>query len=791
MKKLFTILFLGVLTAPSLLAQTGSLEGKVIDQPTQEPIAGANVFIEALNRGASTDAEGRYKINNVSAGEYTLRVSYVGYELKEAKITVQAGQTATLNFELEVSLYELQDLEIVGRKATDYKPDITFAGTKTGTNLKLVPQSISILNKELLLDQQIFRIGEISENVAGLTRIFSQDNFSSRGFRINHNYINGNRALITTDFASSTITTHYERIEVVKGPAAALFGNGSPGGIINTVTKKPLPERRALASFSAGSFETYRATFDITGPLNESKKLLYRLNAGWENAESFRDFQQFRTLLLAPSVSFIPNDKTRFNLDVVSSFANDVAGVDRGMPVLQGDLFALPISFNTAEPYDNRQNTSVLLTFSANHRFADWLSLNLSYTRSDFDQNFLETRSANLFTDDGAELIRTINDRITDAHSNFLTTYLVGKFNTGNLSHEAVLGFDFFETLQDSRTRSASGEVNGVPNLSFSDRVIFDNLEDLQVTFNPAQFTLTTENRYRGFYFQDLIKWKKLNVLLGLRYEDLDQNNLTGSGVDLTEAIDDDVLLPRLGITYELNKSINLFVSYTESYDLQNVPSGTNALEPGVAFDPLASDQIEFGTKTTFFEDRLLATVSIYFINRNGRLIEDPESVGGLIQLIQIGDETSRGIELDFTGSITENLSLTANYAYNDVEVLDNQLEIEELDLEANNPEHTWGFWGKYSFTDTFLKNLSLALGGRYVSGSQVVDPADNLINNVIKFPGYFTARAAIYYTYKNAKLSFNLNNIFDERYFVGGLNAGRVFPGAPRNYLATISYAF
>lgn len=792
MKRLSTIILLLLIFGNSIVcAQEGILKGKVIDQATGEPIAGASVFIKTLNKGTSTNADGTYRITNIPLGEYKVAVSFIGYELIEANVAISNEQEAIQNFQLQESTLKLQDIEIVGRKATDYKPDVTFAGTRTGLDIKLVPQSIAILNKELLIDQQIFRIADISDNIAGVTRTRVTDNFTSRGFRINHNYINGNRALIGTDFASSTITSHYERVEVVKGPAAALFGNGSPGGIINTVTKKPLSERRAYASFSGGSFGTRRATFDITGPLNENKQLLYRLNAGWENAESFRDFQRFRTLLLAPSISFIPNDKTAINVDLVSTFANDDAGVDRGMPMLQGDLFALPIGFNTAEPYDNRQNTSILFTVSANHKFTESLSFNVSYTRSDFDQNFIETRSSNMFTDDGTELVRTINDRITDGKSDFVTAYLVGKFELGSTKHEAIVGFDYFETLQDSRTRAATGEINGVPNLSFNNRVTFSNLEALQVSFSPAQTTFINENSYQGFYFQDLINWNRLNILLGLRYENLDQNNLVGSGVDLNEAIDDDVILPRLGITYQLNKAVNLFFSYTESFDLQAIPSGVNALDPGMAFDPLASDQIEFGTKTTLFKDKLLATVSIYFINRSGRLIEDPQSGGGLVQLIQIGDETSRGVELDFTGRISNNLSLTFNYAFNDVDVLDDQLEVQQLDLEANNPEHAWGFWGKYSFDGTFLENLSIGIGGRYVSSSQVIDPADNLIDNVITFPSYFTAKAGIFYAYKDVRLSLNINNIFDERYFVGGLNAGRVFPGAPRNYLATIAYSF
>lgn len=784
--KYIYLLILFIISLTHAWSQELSLSGNIINQKTGEPILGATIFLKSIEKGAVSDFDGNYKLENLEAGTYSITISYIGFETLEEDINLVGNLEK--NYILSEAAFQLQDVEIIGRRQTNYKPDVTYAGTKTGAQVKEIPQSITLLNKELLKDQQIYRIEDIGDNVAGLTRNRSGNNFISRGFNVQHNYINGNKASITPDFTASSITSHYERVEVIKGPASALFGNSSPGGIINAVTKKPLKENRASASYSVGSFQTQRAAIDITGPLNEEKKLLYRLNVGWEDAESFRDFQETNNLLLAPSISYIPNDKTSINVDLVSTTVNDVAGVDRGMPILQGDLFALPISFNAAEPYDYRQSTSVILTASLNHKFSDHLSFNASYTKTDFDQSFVETRSNNAFTDDGTELLRAVNDRVTTVDADFLTTYFVGKFNTGDFSHEAVLGFDYYNVIRNQETKTATGEANGVPNLSFSDRIVYTSLEDLLINYGEISIGYNFNTSYKGYYLQDLISYKKLKIMLGLRYEDLDQDD--PSNVGINDAIDNSILLPRLGLTYSLNNYLNVFVSYSESFEQQSLPSGINVLDPGESFDALTANQIEFGVKADLLKDRLAANLSFYSINRSGRLIEDPTG-GALTSILQIGNEKSRGAELEITGKLNRNLSINVTASLNDVEVLDDTEGVTQLELENNNPHEGFGFWGKYEFKKGFLKNLGLGLGANYVGKSKIIDLSENIIDNTINFNSYFTAKSGVYYTYQNVKLSLNINNIFDERYFVGGLNSGRVYPGSPRNYLLTLGYSF
>lgn len=786
-----------------VFAQQSSIKGTITDIKTGEPITDATVYLKPFKtaKGVSTDLKGNYILNNISKGTYILHISFLGFETIEEELILGENERIVKNYRLEEAIFELQDVEIVGRKRTGYRPDVTYAGTKVAMNIKDIPQSIAIINKEIIKDQGLFRLNEVVVNVAGVTRTRANDNFTSRGFSIRQDFINGNRAFTSVGFASSSIATQYERIEFIKGPATALFGNSAPGGVINAVTKKPLKENRAFVSASIGGFSELddlaikRVTLDITGPLNEEKTLLYRMNVARENSDSFIDFIQNNSVLFAPSISYLPSDKTRINVDFVGSFNNDQAGLSegRGIPVLQNDLFALPINFNPAEPYDYRQNGNTILTVAASHKFSDILTFNTSYTRSDVYQDFLETRSSNTLTPDGTEIIRQINQRRATGNSDFITAYVVANFKTGAIKHKALFGWDYYERENAFDNRSATGESNGVPNLVFNNRIPIENIEDLSVNFDERTRSNRGNQTYKGFYLQDLIEVGKFKFLAALRYEKLGTiNTILNSDQDV---IDDDVFLPRLGITYTLNEQVNLYASYTEGFEQQLIPGLVNALRPGEAFDPRISDQIEIGTKTSFFKNKLLAQVSLYHINRSGRVLADPS--GANFFALQLGNEKSSGAELELTGNITSNFTLTANYAFNEVSFSEQDL-INLRNLSSligtglsNNPKHTGGFWGKYTFKNTIIKNLDVGFGGSFVSDNQLFNTALNRVSEFFTFPSYFILNQRVGYKYKNMDISLNINNILDERYYVGEVDIARVFPGAPRSFLFTLGYNF
>jgi iron complex outermembrane recepter protein len=188
-------------------------------------------------------------------------------------------------------------------------------------------------------------LNDVANYAAGVNQFSTYDDITMRGFR-NSEYrlLNGMR--MTSNFWSSPLLVNIERVEFLKGPSSALFGNSNPGGTINMVTKKPLYEKQAAIDFATGSFGTLRTTADFTGPLNESRNLLYRLNLGYENAGSHRDRVNFNTLAVAPTITFLPDDKTKINFELSYTDYNTV--LDRGRPTFKDDenLLSTPINFN-------------------------------------------------------------------------------------------------------------------------------------------------------------------------------------------------------------------------------------------------------------------------------------------------------------------------------------------------------------------------------------------------------------------------------------------------------------
>ena len=226
MKSRFTLLiFLFALSGNSIFSQTSTIIGTVTDQEGK-PLEFINIGIEGTTKGTSTNEEGKYKIENINSGSYTIIASSIGYKTESKKISLLLEQVLEINFELLHVAIELQSVEIIGRRAISYDNKISFVGTKNATLVKDVPQAISFVTKEVFADQQAYRVNDIVKNISGVNQFSWYDDFSMRGFRSGETYINGLRVIGL--FGPQPLLANIERVEVLKGPASAMFGNSSP-----------------------------------------------------------------------------------------------------------------------------------------------------------------------------------------------------------------------------------------------------------------------------------------------------------------------------------------------------------------------------------------------------------------------------------------------------------------------------------------------------------------------------------------------------------------------------------
>lgn len=232
---------------------------------------------------------------------------------------------------IQMEKNELQTVEIIGRSTRKYNSDYSFSATKTAALNKDIPQSISTITKELIADKGAFYLADAVKMASGVIPASYYNQYTIRGISQNEEgqIINGMRT--RQYYFLQPLTTNIERIEVIKGPSSATFSSVDPGGSINMVTKKPLATDRKEVSLSVGSFSTLRGTLDFTGPLNESKTLLYRVNGAYQEAKSFRDLVNNKSFLLSPSFSYIPNEKTAINTELILSSMN--GNLDRGQPI--------------------------------------------------------------------------------------------------------------------------------------------------------------------------------------------------------------------------------------------------------------------------------------------------------------------------------------------------------------------------------------------------------------------------------------------------------------------------
>jgi len=817
---------------PTLLAQEAIIVRGHVTDTQGNPLLGVSIVLEGTTKGASTNEKGLYEIHRVPVGKQTFVFSSMGYQTvkRDFEVTPNPSGTHThLDITLQEEAQQLQEVEIIGRRESSYKNTSSFSGTKTATAIRDIPQTINYVTKEVILDQGASTVNDVVKNVSGVSQYTTYNDFSIRGFRTtgnrnSGNLLNGMRA--QTSLWSASSLANIERVEVIKGPAAALFGNAAPGGIINRVTKKPLLQRLHTVSVNTGSWGTLKTYGDFTGPLNESKSLLYRLNLGYETTDGYRDLQGRNTLTIAPSFSFIPNEKTRFNVDI--TYYRLDGKVDRGQTIFgDADLYSVPITRSLSATNDFLRETQMNISLGLNHKITDNLSFNSTYLNSSYSEDLREHNQANSYymqqqgkanTGDPTKILMQALLRQRTFRNNSFNNYFNYNFTTGLLKHTLLVGYDYFqvELLPGASQLTAGGYLlkNGKTTTTFNPARLNTYVVDANnnpVT-NVAVFDLnkpTTGNVMKetgkyiftsgntkptlqtshGVYLQEQLEVSIVKLLLGLRKEFfMDYINYKENN---EEKIEQQALIPRVGLVITANDNINFYSTWMKGFEPQTAAIQSEPDRYGGPFDPVYSELYEMGVKTDWFNNRLSATASVFKIIQQNSLYDAFPAVIGKPDLkMQIGEEESNGFEFDLAGEITPNWSILANYAYIDARITKTaQNNEKDFDMQRpSTPRHSGNIWTKYIITEGPLKHLGFGAGYNFVT--ERYGQVGRRTNTTV-YPGYGLVNAVLYYKINQIQLQLNLNNVLNQTHWVGGYDKLRSFPGAPRNINASVTYKF
>jgi tonB-dependent siderophore receptor len=844
----------------SLMGYSQTVKGRVVQH--DNPVSNASIILKKGDKEMTsmTDASGFFNVTLTEGGSYTISIVAEGANPLENQITVEDNGVLDLG---DVIVYQmvtsqpvveekpvveqsteptepvvaknttdpnepqdeegdgkvkkLQTVEIIGRARKDYNSDYSFSASKISLKNMEVTQAISTVTKELLADRQVTRLGDAVKNISGVNQTSFYNNYAIRGVTQQASYRENrlmNGMATSHIFFSQPMMMNVERVEVIKGPASMTFSSTDAGGSINIITKKPLKVNRKEASLSVGSYNTVIGALDFTGPLNKNKTLLYRLNVGYENGKSFRDLQFKKAYMIAPTIAYIPNEKTSVSFEFVMS--NNQNRLDRGQPIFytpgtKPRLDATPITY--AIGAINDVNKTLDLNFMGNltHKFLDNLSLNMAYMKHIWNEDLTELRTDNNFGKDKNGVLQydKVQMRYVQRNSNFFTdnfnAYLNYDWKIGeDFKNKSVLGYDLimFEvghggtnTVRDYTGDAASGTLTPrVPHWDLTKegqyRVMYPGYYQPQakrvIETTPMYFST-----HSAYFMNQMELWNKLIFNLGLRQEWYTDKNYYKRKNEQT--VKQDKFLVRAGLMYKATKNINAYASYIQGFQMQtdaylgydwfrrDINTGNYIREP---FKPKSTRMYEFGAKTEWLDGKLHASIAYYDIKQNNILTYDDTVYGGAVDelMSEGGTERNRGLEIDVMGRILPNWMINAGYAYNDSKITDH---IRGTYTKDNAPKNTFNIWTRLDLKEGFLKNFGIGAGMNY-SSSKISWQEPDLV-----LPSYAVVDGAIYYKLKDMQISFNVNNIFNKTYWLGAFNYPRLFPGTPRNVMLNIRYTF
>lgn len=647
-----------------------------------------------------------------------------------------------------------------------------------------------------------YMTGIQSAGITGYDLVFR--GFKSGGNDQNSILVDGLPGLATRFGSPATIGI--SRIDVVRGPSSALNGEEQPGGFINLITKKPESDPLYEFSTSATAYDGagiglgdkpgFDFAADLTGPIDSSKRFLYRLIMDDSNKERFRNASYDHSIFFAPSVTWNISDAT--SLTAAYQYQRLHYSYDTYLVAPNSDInLAAPITTRYQQPSDFENEHGSVLTLFFKHRFNNGMTWNID-TRDVWHTDEAHGFDVTSIRKNLQSVGRRARGQLNKRRYDYIDTNLHMPFDTFGIHHNMVVGLTAGrDTANTNRLQFFNAPATGPDSLDIS---IYDPIYAgvpplASLPLVAGGNTKVLNDRYTilksyGAYFADMMtlspQWK---ATIGLRYA---RNNQSIAELKIPDVPSssktNSKVLPMLGLVYEPDKHWSYYASYSSSY----VPPAANAIDiNGVNnFVPTSANQIEIGSKANFLDDHVSATLAVYRIDEKNTFSHFKCDYGTCYQ--QVGKARSQGAEFEVNARPLPNWQLTAGYSYTDAKIIGSDQPYEVNSRLPNVPYNSAHIWSRYDFRVPQLTGLGFGLGLIYNGERQGFTPT-NATGPMLRLPAYTRVDTALYYNFQQYVLTFKVENLFDKTYYQSaGFNGDiNLLPGGPRLFTLSIRAFF
>ena len=668
---------------------------------------------------------------------------------------------------------------VVTGQREEYGARSTRSATRTDTDIRNVPQALTVISESQIEDQALRSIADVLTYVPGATPGTGEGNRDQITLRGNNTtadfFVDGLR----DDVQYFRDLYNADRVEVLRGPNAMIFGRGGGGGVVNRVTKRSSGNEYREFAIAGDSEGGFRLTGDVDQPLGSAVGL--RVNGVYENGESFRRHVELERYGATPTVGILlGGGATR--IDLAYEYFHDRRTADRGVPAF-GDrpLEGADRRF-FGDPEDSFADVDVHLGgFAVEHRLAEGLTIRNRTQYGDYDKFYQNVFPGDLNETTGLVSLSAYND--TTSRDNLISqTDLVWESRLGGLDQTILLGFELGRQETVNRRRNgffqpADSATLLVPAASptVDADVIFR-----PVNTNPARTPSAfnaSEATVAAFYFQDQIRFSDaFELVAGLRFDrfELDATNLN-NGQTFVRV--DELFSPRLGLIVRPVPELSLYASYSRSYLPSAGDQFTSLDLTAEALRPERFDNYELGAKWEPIAG-LLATIAIYQLDRTNTRAPGPTP--GTIVLT--GAQRSRGIELGLERNLSDRWQVSAGYALQEAEISRTTSAAPAGREVPLVPRHQFSLWNRYDVSDSMGVGLGVVARSKMYSS----------IGNAVTLPGYVRVDAAVFFELtEGVEAQLNVENLLGADYFATAHNDNNIAPGAPTTARATLRFRF